>query len=406
MSESSTFIGRLKTNFPELIELIEKNDYVILEPKKKLIDKANTTKVFYCNHIYYKSSYDDRLYINLNGKVLKYEHPKFTTYLGWKKNMVLTIKDSSKVLNGVQCFQLDNVCDEVNYTEAKTSAIKSQLQKKKTLEEYRAYNKTLLETNSVYATVFEEKFKKFIKEMKNNYMFMKGYEEGYSKIFNYKKYKLIKKFIELLGNKVENYNENFNIISELVDSLVFDEVTARECDPKFPGLYAYLFENCLAKFYEEEEKKVKKYLKENPSKYDWEGMDVDKVYYSCKFESAIHILENISSKKTVFEKKLVLKEVNDLITEEAKNIFESQEKKNFNLDGNDLLKFWIYVIAHSKVKNILAEAKFVGLFGSGGYDSEDYIAVNFASAVQGIKDEILKIVYTLSQYVESNKISL
>ena len=79
MSESSTFIGRLKTNFPELIELIEKNDYVILEPKKKLIDKANTTKVFYCNHIYYKSSYDDRLYINLNGKVLKYEHPKFTT---------------------------------------------------------------------------------------------------------------------------------------------------------------------------------------------------------------------------------------------------------------------------------------------------------------------------------------
>ena len=406
MSESSTFIGRLKTNFPELIELIEKNDYVILEPKKKLIDKANTTKVFYCNHIYYKSSYDDRLYINLNGKVLKYEHPKFTTYLGWKKNMVLTIKDSSKVLNGIQCFQLDNVCDEVNYTEAKTSVSKSQLQKKKSLEEYRVYNKTLLETNSVYATVFEEKFKKFIKEMKNNYMFMKGYEEGYSKIFNYKKYKLIKKFIELLGNKVENYNENFNIISELVDSLVFDEVTARECDPKFPGLYVYLFENCLVKFYQEEEKKIKKYLKENPSKYDWEGMDVDKVYYSCKFESAIHILENISSKKTVFEKKLVLKEVNDLITEEAKNIFESQEKKNFNLDGNDLLKFWIYVIAHSKVKNILAEAKFVGLFGSGGYDSEDYIAVNFASAVQGIKDEILKIVYTLSQYVESNKISL
>ena len=406
MSESSTFIGRLKTNFPELIELIEKNDYVILEPKKKLIDKANTTKVFYCNHIYYKSSYDDRLYINLNGKVLKYEHPKFITYLGWKKNMVLTIKDSSKVLNGVQCFQLDNVCDEVNYTEAKTSAIKSQLQKKKTLEEYRAYNKTLLETNSVYATVFEEKFKKFIKEMKNNYMFMKGYEESYSKIFNYKKYKLIKKFIELLGNKVENYNDNFNIISELVDSLVFDEVTARECDPKFPGLYAYLFENCLAKFYEEDEKKIIKYLKDNPSKYDWEGMEVDKIYYNCKFEGAIHILENISVKKTVFEKKLVLKDVNDLITEEAKNIFESQEKKNFNLDGDDLLKFWIYVIAHSNVKNILAEAKFVGLFGSGGYDSDDYIAVNFVSAVQGIKDEILKIVYTLSQYVESNKISL
>ena len=55
---------------------------------------------------------------------------------------------------------------------------------------------------------------------------------------------------------------------------------------------------------------------------------------------------------------------------------------------------------------MLAEAKFVSLFGSGGYNSDDYIAVNFASAVEGIKDEILKSVNTLSQYVESNKINL
>ena len=406
MSEDTSFIGRLKYNFPALIDLVEKNDYIILEPKKKLIDKANLTKYFYCNHIYYKSNYDECLFINLNGKVLKYEHPKFTTYLGWKKNMVLTIKDSTKVLNGVQCYQLDNVCDEVNYTEAKTSVNKSKLQKKKSLEEYCEYNKTLIKTNSVYATAFDERFKKFIKDMKNNYMFMKGYEENYSKIFNYKKQKLIKKFTELLGNKVENFDANFKIISELVDSLVFDEKTAKESDPNFPGLYVYLFQNCLVKFYEEDDKKVKKYLKENPSKYDWDSMKIDEIYYKCRFEKPIKMLEKISTKKTVFEKKEILNEVNNLIVEEAKNVFESKEKKNFNLDGNDLLNFWIYIVAHCNLENMLAEAKFVSLFGSGGYNSDDYIAVNFASAVEGIKDEILKSVNTLSQYVESNKINL
>lgn len=85
MAEDKTFFGRLKSNFTDLVDLIQKNDYVILEPKRKLIDNSNLTRYFYCNHIYYKSPYDDSLYINLNGKVLKYEHPKFRTYLGWKK---------------------------------------------------------------------------------------------------------------------------------------------------------------------------------------------------------------------------------------------------------------------------------------------------------------------------------
>ena len=49
------FFGTLKASFSDLIDLIEKHDYIILEPKKKLIDKANLTRNFYCNHIYYKS---------------------------------------------------------------------------------------------------------------------------------------------------------------------------------------------------------------------------------------------------------------------------------------------------------------------------------------------------------------
>ena len=395
MAEDTTFFGTLKASFSDLIDLIEKHDYIILEPKKKLIDKANLTRNFYCNHIYYKSPYDDSLYINLNGKVLKYENPKFVTYLGWKKDMVLTIKDSTKVFNGNQCFQLDNVCDEFNYTESKILSNKSQLVRKKTFEEYRSYNNNvLLKNNQMYSEAFESRFKKFTKEMKSNYMFMKGYEESFSKIFNSRKEKIVQKFTELLGSGNDDYAANSIIVSELVDTVTFNE------------LYKYLFKECLVKFYAEEEKKIKKFLKENPSKYDWDGMKVDEVFYKCRFEKAIQILDEISLKKTVFEKKQILSEVNKLITEEAKTVFESQKKKKFDMDGNLLLNFWIYVIAHCNTKNILAEAKFVSLFGSVGYNSDEFIAINFASAAQGIKDEILKNENTLSQYIEPNKINL
>ena len=393
MSEDTTFMGKLKSDFSDLLELIQKNDYVILEPKKRLLVEAALTKNFYCNHIYYKSPYDESLYINLNGKVLKYEHPKFKSFLGWKKDMILTIKESTKLFNGIQCFQLDNVCDDLSYTETKSSTNKNLLQKMKSMDEYKNYNQTLLNNNSAYKTAFE-KFNKFKKEMRNNYMFMKGYEENYSKIFNDREYKLIKKFTDILKNPNDEYNVSYNITKELVDSLIFAD------------LYKYLFRECLVKFYKEDEKKIRKYLKDSPSRYDWDGMKIDEVYYKCKFEGAIQYLNNISSKKTVFEKKEVLNDVNNLIIEEARNIYESQKKKNFILDGNDLLKFWIYVIAHCNTKNILAEAKFISLFGSAGYNSQDFIAINFSSAASGIRDEILKNENVLSQYVEPNKINL
>ena len=388
-----TFLSKLKNNFSDILELIQKNNYIILEPKKRIISDIMLTKYFYYNHIFYKSPYDESLYINLNGKVLKYEHPKFKTFLGWNKDMILTIKDSTKLFNDIQCFQLDNVCDDILYSETKSTSNKNQLEKKKTREEYVKYNKELLKENESYNKSFD-RFKKFIREMKINYVFMKGFEENYSKTFNNRKMKLTKRFTEILRNPKDEYNTCYNITSELVDSLVFD------------SLYKYLFEECLVKFYSEEEGKIRKVFKDFPSKYDWDAMNINEVFYKCKFEPAIHYLNNITSKKTIFEKKEVLKEVNNLITEEAKNIYESQQKKNFNLDGNDLLNFWIYVIAHCNTPNILAEAKFMSLFGSFGYSSDDYIAINFASAANGIQDEILKNDKITSQHIEPKKINI
>ena len=394
MSEdNTTFLGKLKNNFKDLLDLIKKNNYVILEPKRRLILEAILTRNFYYNHIFYKSPYDESLYINLNGRVLKYEHPKFKSYLGWNKEMILTIKESTKVFEDIQCYQLDNVCDDVNYTESKMTINKNQLQRQKTMGDYVKYNKTLKDTNENYSKNYN-RFEKFIKEMKNNYIFMKGHEEKYSSVFNDRKYKLIKKYTDMLKSSNDDYNTTYNITSELMDSLIFNE------------MYKFLFEDCLVKFYSEEEKKIRKVLKDSPSKYDWDTMKINEVYYKCKFLNVIQYLKKISSKKTIFEKMEVLSAVNNLIIEEAKNIYESQKKKNFILDGNDLLQFWIYVIAHCDTPNILAEAQFVSLFGATGYNSQDFIAVNFATAAKGIKEEILKNDNILSQYVEPNIINL
>ena len=76
-------------------------------------------------------------------------------------------------------------------------------------------------------------------------------------------------------------------------------------------------------------------------------------------------MDNISKYKTLFEKIKILSNVNTLITEEAKNIYESKSKGNkgnFTAQGDILLTFWIYVIAYCKTENIIAKSKFWIIF--------------------------------------------
>jgi hypothetical protein len=316
--------------------------------------------------------------------------------LGWKndKEMILTIKDSFNSLSSdITCFQLDNVCDEINYTETKSILKNNQLQKKSNMKQYIDYNEELLK-NDQYKKAYQ-RLTKFTKEMKTNYMFMKGYEDSYSSIFNKRFNKLVTKFTEVLRNPKDEYNTIFSIANELVDSLVFKD------------LYGYLFNKCLVKFNEEDEKKIKYKLKDFNSKYEWEGLKVDDIYHQCKFLSAIQFLDNISNYQTIFEKMEVLTNVNTLITEEAKNIYESNTKGNFIPQGDLLLTFWTYVVAHCNTKNIIAESQFINFFGLNGYNASNYVATTFITAVDTIKLESLqseKII--LSQYVEPNKIEL
>ena len=77
----NSFEGKLNHEYPELIKKMEEKKYILLIPKKKLItDSSILTKRLYYNHIYYLDKYNEHLYINLNGRVLNYDHPKLTTY--------------------------------------------------------------------------------------------------------------------------------------------------------------------------------------------------------------------------------------------------------------------------------------------------------------------------------------
>ena len=392
MDNQNSFEGKLSHDYPDLEKKMEAKKYILLIPKKKLItDSSILTKRLYYNHIYYIDKYNKNLYINLNGKVLKYEHPKFTTYLGWPKDMILTVLDSYNSSSNILCYQIDNICDEIHYRVGQSISKDNQLKKFNTQKEYLRYYNNFVSINDNYKKSID-RLQKFTNEMKNNYILLKGEEEKYSKIFRDRTLKLVNRIRDNLANPKDENMLVYDISAELVDSLVFNEI------------YTFLFQK-LEKFYENDEKVIRKILDEKPMRYEWEGLKIEEIFSNCKFLNAIKRLDDISLYSTVFEKVKVLIDVNALITEEAKNYYESGNKGNFIPQGDLLLSFWIYVVAHCKTKNIIAESKFLSLFGIKGNSEDDYVKTTFISAVDTILMELLQDKDNFSQHLEPNVIT-
>ena len=389
----NSFEGKLNYEYPALIKKMEEKKYILLIPKKKLItDSSILTKRLYYNHIYYLDKYNEHLYINLNGRVLKYDHPKLTTYLGWPKEMALTVLDSYNSSTNILCFEIDNICDEYHYRMGQSISKDNQLKRFNTQKEYLHYYNNFMTINDNYKKSVE-RLRKFTHEMKYNYILIKGQEEKYSKIFRERTLKLINRIRDNLSNPKEENMIIYDISSELVDSLIFNEI------------FDFLFEK-LQNFYENDEIKLKKILVENLYKYELDILNTekdDKIYNNCKFLNAIKKLDDIGLFKTCFEKVKILIEVNNLITDEAKNVYESGNKGNFPLQGNLLLSFWTYVVAHCKTKNLIPEAKFLSLFGVEN-NEEEYIMTTFISAVDTILKELLQDKENFSQHIEKNEI--
>ena len=387
----NSFEGKLNHEYPDLIKKMEEKKYILLIPKKKLItDSSMLTKRLYYNHIYYLDKYNEHLYINLNGKVLKYDPPKLTTYLGWSKNMVLTVLDSYNSSSNILCYEIDNICDEYHYTIGQVINKDNQLKKFSTQKDYLHYYNNFLTINENYKKTVE-RLEKFTNEMKYNYILIKGEEENYSKIFRDRTLKLINRIRDNLSNPKDENMIVYDISAELVDSLIFNNI------------FNFLYDK-INNFYENEEKNMKKILQENISKYDLNALNVDKIYNNCKFLNAIKKLDDINLYSTIFEKVKVLLEVNTLITEEAKNYYESGNKGNFIPQGDLLFSFWMYVVAHSNTKNIITEAKFLSFFGVRKNNEEDYVLTTFISAVDAILKELMDDKTSFSQHIDGSEI--
>ena len=374
------FDQTLRSSFPKLIEKIKNENLIILMPLRKAITEQMLTLSFYGNHIYKISPYDENLFINLNGKVLKLNYPSFLPYLGWtKKDMKINIKEQYKSGEGISYYQIDNVCDEESYGTTTSSSSKnekeeSELKKFNTMSEYiEFYNNTYEHFNENYSKAKED-VNNFYYTMKNQYVIVKGFEEYYSK--NFSEQALV--VYEGIKKAFSNSQAEEIIFIELTESLIFDK------------LYDYIFDYLLRN-YKNDENIIKTKLKENPNKFDLSTFEIDKAFRKCVFQGPIQMLSNLKDKTTVFEKKNEIFRIHQLIAEEARRTYENETKKTFSPTGDLLISLWTYCVAHSNANDLIAEAKFIELFSLpvNDFSEANYIATNFRVGVNKLIEEFL-----------------
>jgi hypothetical protein len=376
------FLNVLKNKFNNLYELANLNNFIILIPNKKLINENMLNQNFYNNHIYSICKYDEQMYINLNGKVLKYYHPKFSSFIGWKKEMTFNIKENFRTDN-IILYLIDNVCDDNGYSTTyskdnnNNNINTNSLIPKESMSEYLQLSPNIEFNNDDYKKVLID-IKNFVYKMKNSIIFMKNFENEYSKYFNEDSNEILKNIKKgLNGMKGNDENNYLTVCNQLCESLIFND------------LYSFIMNN-LINFYSEDEKELKKKLKENPSRFDWSNLNIDEAFKNCKFNKEIETLNLIKTKKTVFEKANLIYLINENMSKEAKIIYEEKTKKNYNPQADTFLTFWMYILTHSSMENIIAESKFLTLFNFvGNMDEKSYLITTFITAVDGIEKEIL-----------------
>jgi hypothetical protein len=376
------FLNVLKNKFSNLYELANQNNFIILIPNKKLINETMLNQNFYNNHIFSICKYDEQMYINLNGKVLKYYHPKFSSFIGWKKEMTFNIKENFRTDN-IILYLIDNVCDDNGYSTTyskdnnNNNINTNSLIPKESMSEYLQLSPNIEFNNDDYKKVLID-IKNFVYKMKNSIIFMKNFENEYSKYFNEDSNEILKNIKKgLNGMKGNDENNYLTVCNQLCESLIFND------------LYSFIMNN-LINFYSEDEKELKKKLKENPSRFDWSNLNIDEAFKNCKFNKEIETLNLIKTKKTVFEKANLIYLINENMSKEAKIIYEEKTKKNYNPQADTFLTFWMYILTHSSMENIIAESKFLTLFNFvGNMDEKSYLITTFITAVDGIEKEIL-----------------
>ena len=384
----ANILKSLKEQFNDLYELLKKNQgpngLLFLAPHARYFSKESLNdKSFYYSHIFKKSNYDPTLYINFLGKVMKsLDGKKFEPSLGFNNKFVVNVKTSATNEEGVLFSQTDGICiDEQTQISiiGKETEENFEYRKCDSSEEYINYYTNDQLKDKKYKKYIKAKsnLDKFVYSMKNNNILMKGYEDSYSKIFNEYIGKLISIFTNIFKNNDNSKNQEI-IATEYVDSFVFKD------------LYDDIM-NKLKEFYSGEEDQLNKKLKENINKFDIDELKLPNSIAKCDFSSVYKNLKLLGDYKTSFEKTKFLFLINETMFNEAKRTYEKETGKNLDIQGDFILNFWVYIIAHSGAKNLIPESIFFKLFQvKRDFGEKGYIINSFVVAVESIRNELLK----------------
>ena len=159
-------------------------------PLAKFITYNMLTRNFYDNHIFYQCNYDEKIFINLNGRAIELSSAnQFQTYLGFKKNMSFNVIEQMKMelFNDIiNIVYIDNVIDETIYTQ--TTNTTGSLYKKDIIrrcqnkDEYLKSFDSLARKNEELKEIYDV-LKELIDKLQNNYILIKNHTTTYSRFF-------------------------------------------------------------------------------------------------------------------------------------------------------------------------------------------------------------------------------
>ena len=307
----------------------------------------------------------------------------------------MTAKSSGLNEDSILFYAIDGICidGETNISVVGKEVEESNFDFRKcdSSEEYIKYytNEQLKDKKYKRYNKARSNLDKFVYSMKNNNILMKGYEDAYSKIFSEYITKLINIFSSVLKNNNDNRNQKKSeiIAQEYVDSFVYKD------------LYDDIMKK-LKEFYSGEEEQLNKKLKENISKFDIDEMKLPNSIANCDFSTVYKNLKLLNEYKTSFEKTNFLMQINDAMINEAKRTYEKETGKSLEIQGDFMQSCWVYIIAHSGAKNLIAESLFFKLFQvKKGLGENDYIINSFVFAVEYIKNELLRSEKDINVYM-------
>ena len=100
-----------------------------------------------------------------------------------------------------------------------------------------------------------------------------------------------------------------------------------------------------------------------------------------------------------------------MVGQEAKEAYEKMysSKKQYNPQGDLLLSFWTYLVSHSDVQNIVAEATYLKLFNTftfNNFGESSYLSTTFITAVNSILEEGGKneMKFSITQNIQPSRI--